>query len=85
MKTGVTEELYRNEIVLQPVVIFDRIVDGRFLAFHGDSGRASIGKLRRRVVTPDDHVLHCIGRCFQFQSDLCCGTVMIYAEDTDNE
>ena len=59
MKIDFTEEFYRNEIVFQPVVIFDRIVDGRLRAIHGDRGRASIGKLCRRMVTPDNHVLHC--------------------------
>ena len=56
---------YRNEIILQPMVVFHYVVNWLLLIVDRHCCRANVRKLRRGMISPDDDVLHCVGRDVQ--------------------
>ena len=49
---------YLNEVRLQPVVILDSLWDTHCFTTNRDGGMSHIRELRRRVISPDYHLVH---------------------------
>lgn len=61
---------HSNEFILQPAVILHSVHNCLGLAIDHDRGMADIWELGRWVVSPDNDVLHILGRCSNTCGDL---------------